>query len=156
MTTTSDAAPHRQWAVELFNLVWTLLESPNRTAADSERMLHAAHASRYHWGVVGTGKQWAIGEWQISRVYAVLNRAEPALYHGQRALELAQEYSIGPFYVGYGYEALARAHAARGDRAESRRFLESAREQLQAVTDEEERRMLGDDLAAVAAMQGGN
>jgi hypothetical protein len=152
MTTTTDAAPHRQWAIDLFNLVWTLLETPNRTAADSERMLHAAHASRYHSGVVGTGKQWAIGEWQISRVYAVLNRAEPAWHHGQRALELAQEHAIGPFYVGYGYEALARAHAVAGNRAESQRFLDLARKQLPAVTDEEERKMLADDLAAVAAI----
>ena len=42
-------------------------------------MLHAAHASRFHWGEVGEPVNFARGEWQISRVYAVLGRPEPAI-----------------------------------------------------------------------------
>ncbi|MCY1139283.1 hypothetical protein OWR29_14885 [Actinoplanes sp. Pm04-4] len=38
----------RQLAVDLFNGVWTLLEKPDRTAEDDDRMLHMAHASRFH------------------------------------------------------------------------------------------------------------
>ena len=49
-------------------------------------MIHAAHASRYHWSKVGTNANLARGEWQVSRVYTVLDRAEPALYHAHRCL----------------------------------------------------------------------
>ena len=76
---TLDAADRRQLAVDLFNHVWTLLEKTDRTPMQDDEMLHAAHASRYHWGEVGEPVNFARGEWQCSRVYAVLGRAEPAL-----------------------------------------------------------------------------
>src|SRR5687768_5218269 len=49
-----DAATHRKLAVALFNNVWGLMEKPNRTLAESDAMLHAAHASRWHWEQCGT------------------------------------------------------------------------------------------------------
>jgi hypothetical protein len=44
-------------------------------------MVHMAHASRFHWDNVGDDQNRAIGEWQVARVYAVLGRAESALFH---------------------------------------------------------------------------
>jgi len=41
-------------------------------------MIHAAHASRFHWGEIGKPINLGRGEWQISRVYSVLNRPESA------------------------------------------------------------------------------
>ena len=60
---------------------------------DDDRMLHAAHASRYHWGEAPECEpaNLARGEWQISRVYMVLGRAEPAIWHAQRCLEHCEE-----------------------------------------------------------------
>ena len=58
MSTPAPSAPtdlddHRQLAVDLFNHVWTLIETPDRTPMQDDEMIHAAHASRYHWGEVG-------------------------------------------------------------------------------------------------------
>jgi hypothetical protein len=145
-----DAAQHRKLAVELFNHVWTLLDAPKRTAAQEVEMIHAAHASRHHWGAVGQAVNLAIGEWQLSRVYSVLRRAEPSLYHARLALKWAKEHDLGAFQVGCGYEALARANAVAGDRAESERWLSAARECLARITDEEDVKVLRDDLASVA------
>jgi DNA-binding transcriptional MerR regulator len=72
--TTVDAGTRRQLAVDLFNHVWSLLETPDRTPMQDDEMLHAAHASRFHWGEVGEPANLARGEWQCSRVYAVLGR----------------------------------------------------------------------------------
>ncbi len=88
---TIDAVTHRQLAVDLFNSVWTLLERTDRSTAEDDDMLHAAHASRHHWGEVGEPVNLARGEWQCSRVYAVLGRAEPALWHARRCLALCEE-----------------------------------------------------------------
>ena len=74
-----DPATERAIAVELFNHVWTLLDAEDRTALEADAMVHAAHASRWHWGRVGSPEQWAVGEWQCSRVYAVLGRGEQSL-----------------------------------------------------------------------------
>jgi len=110
----TDSEWHRKMAAHLFNSTWVLLEKKGRSKKDSNTMIHMAHASRYHWGVVGGPKELAIGEWQISRVYAVLRRPEPALYHAQRALEICEASEIGDFPLAYAYEALARAFAIAG------------------------------------------
>jgi hypothetical protein len=140
---------HRKLAVDLFNQVWTLLQNPQRTRIEDDQMLHAAHASRYHWGVVGSGKELSIGEWQISRVYSELKRSEPAIHHARRALEIARTDHMGPFYIAYAYEALARGYAVAGDRENSERNIALAREVGTSISQAEERKMLEDDLGTI-------
>src|SRR4029077_11031098 len=102
---------------DLFNSTWTLIEAPERTPAQDDEMLHMAHASRHHWGRVGTPANLVRGEWQCSRGYAILGRAEPALHHAQRCHALCRPHphdmpdSDEPF----AHEALARAYAIAGD-----------------------------------------
>ena len=104
-------AVHRRIGGDLFNYTWTLLARSDRAPGEDDEMLHAAHASRFHWGHAGTPLNLSVGEWQISRVYAVLERSEPALHHARRALEIARQGRLGPFYRAYAHEALARAAA---------------------------------------------
>src|SRR5258708_3664950 len=115
-------------AVQLFNETWRLRELPGRSEHDDDRMIHAAHASRSHWGRVPSASPapLARGEWQISRVYAVLGRAEPALYHARRVLDLCQQNSIGAWDLAFAYEALARAHAVAGGAPRAREFTDRA------------------------------
>ena len=136
-------------AAQLFNETWRLMEMEGRTRQDDDRMIHAAHASRYHWGHAGTPLNLSIGEWQVSRVYAVLGRAEPALYHGRRALEIARRNRLGRFYLAYAYEALARAAAVDGDRRARNRYLREARRIGAGVRDRDDRRILLEDLATI-------
>ena len=72
-------------------------------------MLHAAHASRHHWGKVGKPVNLARGEWQCSRVYAV--RAGPSRPCGtrRRCVALCEEHGIGDFDIAFAQEAIARA-----------------------------------------------
>jgi len=109
---------YKKMGVELFNRVWDLLDKQERTAAEADEMLHAAHASRYHWGEIGTPLNFERGEWQISRVYAVLERPESALFHARKCLQICTENEIGDFDIAFAYEAMARAHATAGDAAE--------------------------------------
>lgn len=145
-----DAAVHRKLAAGLFNEVWSLLEKPNRTSEEDDRMIHAAHASRFHWQDIGSPREWSIGEWQISRVYAVLKRAEPAIHHGQRALSWARDHSVGPFFIAYGYEALARAYAVAGDTDLVKKYIAEARKTAASIPDPADQKHLEDDLATIA------
>jgi hypothetical protein len=105
---------HSRLGVDLFNHVWTLIETADRTAAQTDEMIHAAHASRYHWWRADAGPEHlARGEWQCSRVYAVLGRGEPALWHARRCLEMCEANGIGDWDLAFAYEALARL-ARRG------------------------------------------
>jgi hypothetical protein len=141
----------RRLAVELFNRVWTLLRKENRTPEEDDEMVHAAHASRFHWGEIGTVANRARGEWQISRVYATLGRAEPALYHARRCLELCEAHpeQIEDWDLPVAHEALARAYGVGGDREEAARHAERARELGDLIEDEEDRRVLLQDLATL-------
>jgi hypothetical protein len=146
---TLDAAGHRATAVSLFNDVWSLLGQADRTPEDDDRMLHMAHASRYHWGQVGTAVNLVRGEWQCSRVYAELGRGEPARHHARRALDLCRAAGIGDFDLAFCYEAMARASAVCGDAAERDRWLALGREAAADVSDDEDRALVLADLDSV-------
>ena len=89
-----SAEEERAVAADCFNGAWTLLEKNDRTPDEDALMAHMAHASTYHWSNVGEAVHQVRGEWQCSRVYAVLGRAEPALHHAKRALEICQRAGI--------------------------------------------------------------
>jgi hypothetical protein len=139
----------RQLAKDLFNRVWELLESESRTPAEDDEMLHAAHASRYHWGVAGEPVNLARGEWQCSRVYAVLGRAEPALWHGRRSLDLCDEHGLADFDLAYAYEALARAHRVAGEAPEAEAYERLAAEAGEAIADPDDREHFRADVATL-------
>src|SRR5579871_2732479 len=92
-----DAATQRKVAAALFNHVWTLLETEDRTEAQDAEMIHAAHASVYHWMMCGQPVNRARGEWQCSRVYAVLGLAEPAMFHARKVLMVCEREGIADF-----------------------------------------------------------
>lgn len=137
---------HRALAVSLFNLVWTLMETANRTTLQTDEMIHAAHASRYHWSLVGTPVNLVRGEWQVSRVYSVAMRPEPATFHARRCLDLCTEHNICDFDLAYAYEALARASAVRGDLEEAKEFAELAFEAALNIADKDDRDHFYEDM----------
>jgi hypothetical protein len=139
----------RKVAVELFNRVWVLMEKPRRTREEDDEMIHAAHASRYHWGVVGKAENRARGEWQISRAYTVLGRGEPAVAHARRCLEICEEHGLADWDLAYAYESLARAHKTAGDTAKARKFKKLARAAGDQIAEQEERDHFNDDYATL-------
>jgi hypothetical protein len=149
---TTQPIDHRQIAVDLFNHVWTLMETPRRATAQDDEMLHAAHASRYHWGVVGQPVNLERGEWQCSRVYSILGRGEPAIHHGQRCLEICQAEGIGDFDLAFAYEALARAQMVAGDSDAAARYLSQAAQAGDDIADQDDRRHFEDELASVISV----
>jgi len=148
---TGSVIDARLLAGQLFNETWRLLEHERRTRPDDDRMIHAAHASRYHWGQVpaATPAHLARGEWLISRVYSVLGRAEPAVHHARRVLDLCQENGIGDFDLAFAYEALARAHAVAGDAARARDYTDQALAAAEDIADDEDRDLVLADLETV-------
>jgi hypothetical protein len=86
---TAAESSERKLATQLFNDTWALLEMESRSPEDDDRMIHMAHASRFHWDNVGDDQNRAIGEWQVARVYSVLGHGESALFHARRCLDYA-------------------------------------------------------------------
>jgi hypothetical protein len=141
----------RTLAVDLFNRSWELMLLPGRTPEQNDELLHTAYASRHHWSQVGTTANAARGEWQLSRVYTVLGRPEPALYHAKRCLAYCESDPgvLEDWDLPYAYEALARAHLVAGNEADAERFAARARELGRDVADDEDREHLESDLATL-------
>jgi tetratricopeptide (TPR) repeat protein len=152
---TGSVTDARLLAAQLFNETWRLMELQGRGRQDDDRMIHTAHASRYHWGQVPgvTPTHLARGEWQISRVYATLGRAEPALHHARRVLDLCRENGIGDFDLAFAYEALARACAVAGDNGGAREHTDQALAAAADITGDEDRGLLLTDLETIPGQQ---
>ncbi len=132
----------RKLAAGLFNHTWDLLDKKDRTREESDRMIHAAHASRFAWEDIGTSQNRAVGEWQVSRVYATLGRPEPAMFHAKRCVEIIEAAGIEGFYRASGYEGMARAYSVAGNVAECAKYIDFAKEEAKKILDEEEKAIL--------------
>lgn len=114
-------------------------------------MILAAHASRYHWGLAGTALHLARGEWQISRVYAVLKRDEPAMYHARRSLELCKENGFGDFDLAFAYEALARATSVAGEKQSVSEYLALAKDAGEIIAEKDDKDYFFSELEGIEA-----
>lgn len=137
---------HKKFAVDCNNEVWGLLSKESRTMEEDENMIHAAHASHYHWGRIGKPINVQRGHWLISHVYAVLNIPDQALYHAKKCLALTEEHGFVDFDLAYTYEAMARANAAAGDEKEAVKYLNLAREAAEKIELNEDRKLFISDL----------
>jgi len=106
----------RNEAIKLFNETWDLIDLKERNNEEKALMLQKAHASRHLWGMVGEPKNFARGDWQISRCFALLGMGEAALLFGELSLNRALENNLEALDVTFGHEAVARAKAVLGDK----------------------------------------
>ena len=120
---------HRRVAAECFNKAWDLLDKKARSYEDNLQMLYLSHASRYHWGLVGTAESRAVGEWQLSRIYATLGQPQMALKFAKSCLATCEDNNLSDI-LHTAYEAMARAYAIANDNSRARRYLTRARRQL--------------------------
>jgi DNA-binding transcriptional MerR regulator len=146
-----DREAQRRLGIDLFNKTWTLMEKESRTTDDDDEMLHCAHASAYHWIQIGTAANRARGEWQCSRVHAILGQPEAAIHHAARCLAIVEESpeTMEEFDLPAAYEALARAYAVAGRSGEARRYLELGKAEAAKISDDDDRAIIETDLATI-------
>jgi hypothetical protein len=103
----------------------------------------------FHWGEVGEPVNLARGEWQYSRVYAVLGRAEPALWHARRCVDINEANGIADWDIASAYEAMARANLAAGDMDQVAIWKAKSTAALDGITDKDDRDVIEGDLATL-------
>ncbi|WHY88282.1 hypothetical protein QNH39_10785 [Neobacillus novalis] len=142
---------HKQLAINCFNASWDLLDNTERSSEEAEEMINLAHTSFWHWTKVvdHTSQNLSIGYWQLSRVYAVAELGERALYYGDRCLEVSLANEIEPFYIGYAYEALCRANALLEKNDLAKEQYNFAMEYAQLVKVEKSKESLIKDLDSI-------
>lgn len=143
-------AAHKYFSAECFNRAWELIDKAERTAEEEEEMIRLSLASHWHWtqreDYAKTNE--SVAYWQTSRIYAMLGQADNARRYGKLCLASSGE-KVPPFYLGYAYEALARAELVAGERGKMEEYLREARRVAETVPDVEARKMLEDDLDSI-------
>ncbi len=139
-------AAHRYFAAHCFNRAWDLIEKKDRTPEDDRMMVALNQASLFHWShrPDNDNKRRSVGYWQASRIQALLGNAIEARRYADVCLSYS--YELEPFYLGYAFEALARAAKMAGNAAENKEFLAAAAAQAGAVSRKEDRAALEADL----------
>jgi hypothetical protein len=145
-----DTTSERALAISLSGRVNELLTSPPSPGRDAA-LVHAAHASCHHWRAVGTLGEQLQAERVVARVYSELGRAEPALYHARRCLDLVRS-GDDAFDQGddaAALEAVARAELVTGDLDAAAERARQARAALSQVVDAAVRARVERDLDAL-------
>jgi hypothetical protein len=143
------ASAHRYFSAHCFNSAWDLIDKIGRTPEEDELMIQLNQASIWHWSqrADNADKNRSIGYWQASRIRALLGQADEARRYGQLCLQYSGQ--LEPFYLGYAYEALARAEQVAGNPAEAREYAAEARRLASQVSEAGEKKALLDDLAGI-------
>jgi hypothetical protein len=144
-------AAHKYFSAEGFNRAWDYIDKPVRTTSEEDMMLQLSMASLWHWTQREdcTPTNLSIGYWQVSRVFALLNKADQARHYGELCLEVSQGEAVLPFYRGYAYESLARAELVAGNPDEMEKILTQAHQVAAGLSDAEEKTQLLNDLATI-------
>lgn len=145
----NELKTHRKFAVDRFNSTWDLMDKKERTHEEDLKMIHSAHASRYHWGEIGTPLEFARGDWQISRVYAILGDGTSAVLYAQESLNHCLNNDIGGFDLAFAYEALARASAVLGDEDKYNQFFKRAKEAADDIKEENDQKYFLKELDSI-------
>jgi hypothetical protein len=142
---------HKYFSAECFNRAWDLIDKPRRNADEDNRMLQLSLASLWHWTQREdcSAKNLSIGYWQVSRVYSLLRQPDMARSYGKLSLHASQQEGVPPFYLGYAYEALARAENVDGKLDDAEKYLVEAHQIAAALTNDEEKKMLLADLSTI-------
>lgn len=131
---------HRWFAVELNNLAWDLAEAGQRSPADTERMIHAAHGACFHWLQVGDLLNHLRAQCLLANAYARAGLAEPVIRHAERCVALSTEagkqQTAFDRATAHGCAALAYAVAGQIDKARAQHTL--ARSAAEAFDDPSE------------------
>ena len=145
----------RRLAAQANNRAWRLSESKSRSQAESQEMLHAAHAAMHLWSIVGTDNHKAHALQLLAHVHGLLDKAGTASAY----LAACAPYLSGPdrerWEVALFHAVAASVAAASKNAADHGRHYATARELIDALPDPEDKEILEATLAVVPSPHNG-
>lgn len=140
---------HLKQAKSCFNTTWDLIEKENPTEVDISNMINTCHASLFHWTQVGQPINLARGEWQLSRVYAIVGMAESSLFHAKNSYKICMDNDIEDFDLSFAYEALSRAYHVMGQNDPAIEYYNLALESANDIKKDEDKKYFLSELESI-------
>lgn len=134
---------NRWFAVELNNKAWHWMESSPRDPGRSAEMVHAAHASCWHWTQAGGPIHRARAEYLVAAVHVLSGHAGATQRHLFRARKILDDHpeEVADWDRAFLADITARSYAAAGDESRARRAREEADRLGEAIADPEDRKV---------------
>ena len=148
--TTDPHSWHRYYAMDCNNRAWSLAVQ-DRTTADDEEMLNAAHASAYHWNVVGDEIHRIRAKMLLAEVHALLGLGETAMRHADEMRDYLLDRDAPDWEIAFVHTVHAHAAAAVGDADQHQSSYEAAEQAIEAIEDPEDRRIVLETFDQVPA-----
>jgi hypothetical protein len=142
---------HRWFAVECNNRAWQLADKPSRTAAESDAMLDAAHASALHWSHIGNELNDARARMLLAHVHAACGNGQLALRYARASHAYLTSIASPDWEIAFSHAVLAHAAAAAGARDVHADHYRAARAAGDAIQDPEDKAIFETSFAAIPA-----
>ena len=131
---------HNKMARKTNGGVWGVLDNDSPSAEELDKALEMAFASLYHWRQVGKPINIARGEYMVSRVFSHMRNGDMALLYAERTLKLTEEADDkADFDMGFAYEVLAKAHSVKGDKKNTKKYIEMAQKVIDTLGEEDKK-----------------
>jgi len=140
---------HRWFAIHCNNSAWDLLDQTERSEDENVEMIHLGHAAMFHWSRVGTVVQRQRSLCLLGNIFAELKKGTPAVEYGEACLKLIEKNPelMEDYDWAFGYECLARAYAAAGNRKESLEYRTLAEKTGKKIADPDDKRTFEESFA---------
>ena len=142
------AAWHRRFAVAGNNRAWELSEQV-RDAAEDQEMLSAAHASAWHWSIVGTDLNRMRATMLLAEVHSQLGFGKSALRYAEEMREYFLRVGAPDWETAFVHVVHAHAASAAGETEKHRASYALAVAALEAVSNEKEQRIVASAFSHV-------
>lgn len=131
----------RYFAIEANNRAWELAARA-RSAAEDREMLDAAHASAWHWEVAGTELHHMRAKMLLAEVHSLLGLGASALAYAREVRDYFLGRETPDWELAFTHTIHAHAAHAAGDEATHRSAYREAVDAIDAIADEEDRKIV--------------
>jgi len=142
-TDSDPQAWHRYFAIECNNRAWDLT-AKQRSPAESEEMLHAAHAAAWHWAACGTELNRMRATMLLAEVHALLGFADSAVQFAKpmRDYFVAAGADTPDWELALAHTIYAHAVYVAGDYDAHRGAYADAQTAFDAIADPDDREIV--------------
>ncbi len=139
---TKPDAWHRYFAMECNNRAWDLAGQPVRSEDESWEMLNAAHAAAWHWNIVGTELNRMRARMLLAQVHALIGFGDSAQHLSGQVRTYFLSRETDDWELAFVHTIHAHAAFAAGDLVTHRDSYQDAIQALDAIADDEDRKIV--------------
>jgi len=141
----------RRFAADANNQGWSLVEAVDRSAAQTDEMIDAAHASAHLWSTIGTELHRARGQMLLGIAHGLAGHGALAMRYAGACLEYFSSHECPDWEIAFAHAGMACAAHAAGNAARHASHHAEAQRLGLAIADAGDRDIFNKTFERIAA-----